>query len=107
MGIPFTKTALLVIAFNLGILVFFILSYVPLALPYSWNHIGIILFITLPLSLIMDMLIFERSNHENRIGLAHACLVALYASLFFSIHFEEDGNIRFNALASLAIMISS
>jgi len=55
----------------------------------------------------MDILIFERSHHNNKIGLAHACLVALYSVLFFSIHFEEAGNIRFNALASLTIMISS
>ena len=102
-----TRIAMLVVSFNLGILVFFILSYVQLPLPYSWNHFGIILFITLPLSFIMDMLIFERSHHDNRIGLAHAFLVALYAILFFSIHFEEAGNIKFNALASLVIMISS
>ena len=93
-----------ILTFNVGVLVFFVLSYVPLPLPYSYNHVGIILFITIPLSIIMAFMLFRRTHFDKRMIVIFAGLLLLGSLALFELHFEEDGNIKFNALAALAVL---
>lgn len=106
------RIGVLAVFFNIGVAVFLLLGYIPIPSPYNWNllnwnHFGIIPFFTIPLSIIMAFMLFRRNYQDRQILLAFIGLVVLYSFVFFIVHFEENGNIRFNGLTSLVVLVSS
>jgi hypothetical protein len=98
---------------------------VSLPLPYglsslNWIHIGIVPFVTVPLSIFMVMVLFRRNHPAKRIAVSCLGLVLLFSLVLFVLHFEGAGvvgssgitvnvarsAISFDGFALLAVMIS-
>jgi hypothetical protein len=105
------RSGLFVVFLNIGVAVFLLLGYCSIPSPYrwtflNWNHFGIVALLAITVSIVMAFMLFRRNLHYRRVLLAFAGLVILYSFLFFIVHFEENGNISFNGLTALAVLVS-
>lgn len=107
-----TRVGVFAIFFNLAVLIFLLLVFIPLPAScnwalLNWSHLGVLCFFTVPLSIILTLLFFRRVSYGKRFLFFFAGLVVLYALFFFGIHFEEDSSIKFNWFVSLLGLVSS